>query len=386
MLERLLLVALMKAFRFWLVYTLAWLPYAISYVGIFLQQGSELSSAIEDALVNVISAALLGLAVLWVCRRLPWSRYKRLWFFPLHLALAVAYAAAWVTAVSLAFSVLISLRDGRLTFMFLQSYALQWEFFSGLMIYATLASLSYVLQISAHLREEERKARETRLRAARAEALHARAELSALRAKLNPHFLFNTLHTLMALTRDNRAEAEAAIEKFSSMLRYVLRQGEVEGYEAAATQTTFADEWEFVKSYLTLEQLRLGNRLTVETKIHPDAFEALVPPLSLQPLVENAIKHAVAPRATGGSISISANMADEDLVVIVSDDGRGATEDELRSSSGLGLQLIARTLKTQYDGRARFSIETSPGNGFTVRLEIPQNTKELMTVPTAYAY
>jgi sensor histidine kinase YesM len=361
-----------KGSRFWLVYWLAWLPYTVSYVAIFIHQGSTLRAAVADGLINVITAAALGVGVLWICQRLPWSRYKRPWFVPLHLVLAIVYAALWVTAVSLVFTIITSLQTSKLTIVYLKSYALQWEFFSGLMIYATLASLAYVFQISVNLREEERRARETELRAARAEALHTRAELTALRAKLNPHFLFNTLHTLMALMRNDRAEAELAIERFSSMLRYVLRRpGDA---ERTTTQTTFADEWEFVENYLALEQLRLGDRLKLETRIEPDAFDALLPPLSLQPLVENAIKHAVAPRALGGSILISAVMHNENLVVTVSDDGGGATQNELTDSLGLGLKLIAKTLSTQYEGRAQFAIETSPQQGFTVRMTIPQDS------------
>ncbi len=360
--------------RFWLVYCVAWLPYVVSYVAIFIQQGSPLRPAIIDGLINVICAALLGVVVLWLCRRLRWSRYKRPWFIPLHLVLAIVYAALWVTAVSLVFTVYRSIENSKLTIVYLRSYALQWEFFSGLMIYATLASLAYVFQISANLREEERRTRETELRAARAEALHTRAELTALRAKLNPHFLFNTLHTLMALIRSDRSEAEMAIERFSSMLRYVLRSpGEVATNERT---TTFADEWKFVEDYLALEQLRLGDRLNVETQIDPGAFDALLPPLSLQPLVENAIKHAVAPRALGGTIIIAASMDNENLVVTVSDDGGGANQNELTDSAGLGLKLIAKTLSTQYQGRAQFTIETSPQKGFTVRMTIPQECSE----------
>jgi sensor histidine kinase YesM len=369
-----------RRFRFWLVYCLAWLPYAFSYVAVFIQQGSSPGAAIADAATNVMTAAVLGIGVLWLCERLPWSFYKRPWFVPLHVVLAIVYAALWVSAVSLVFTVLAYLKTSTFTILYLQSYALQWEFFGGLMIYATLASLSYVFQISVNLREEERRARETELRAARAEALHTRVELTALRAKLNPHFLFNTLHTLMALMRNDHSEAEIAIERFSSMLRYVLRGAE--SYERTTTQTTFAAEWEFVQNYLALEQLRLGDRLKIETEIDPDAFEALLPPLSLQPLVENAIKHAVAPRALGGRIFVAARIINDDLVVTVSDDGRGATQNEITDSAGLGLKLIEKTLSTQYEGRAQFAIETSPQKGFTVRLMIPQDIGDHVLIRT----
>ena len=247
----------------------------------------------------------------------------------------------------------------------------------GLMIYATLASVAYVLQVTANLRDEERRAKEMELRAARAEALQMQTELTALRAKLNPHFLFNTLHTLMALVRDNHPEAEAAIERFSAMLRYVLRWETGAGpMEFASGDTPFEDEWRFAQDYLALERLRLGDRLEVITKIDPAAFDTRLPQFSLQPLIENAIKHSVSPRARGGRICIAASMSNADLIVEVSDDGAGAVSAEVENSRGLGLRLIHKTLTTLYEGRAKFAVETSPDKGFSVRLTIPQERRE----------
>jgi sensor histidine kinase YesM len=367
-----------RGFRFWSIYAVVWLPYAASYIAIFVQQGSPIVSAISDALCNVVTAALLGVCVLWICSRLAWSLYRRPWFFVLHIALAVLYAMLWVAAVSSLFTLLTTVARGQWTVVVLRSYALQWELFSGLMIYSTIASVAYVQQVAANLREEERRTKEMEVRAARAEALQTQTELAALRAKLNPHFLFNTLHTLMALVRDDRAEAEAAIEHFSSMLRYVLRW-ETRGagpMEITSVDTTFEDEWRFAQNYLALEQLRLGGRLGVDTKIDPASFDARLPPFSLQPLIENAIKHSVAPRAQGGRVSISALIVAGDLVVQVGDDGPGAVSTQIQDSRGLGLQLIRKTLTTLYDGRAQFDIETSPHQGFTIRLKIPQERPE----------
>jgi len=178
----------------------------------------------------------------------------------------------------------------------------------------------------------------------------------------------------MTLVRDDRAEAELAIEHFSSLLRYVLRPGTDGGsQEVDSRDALFADEWRFVQDYLALERLRLGDRLIVETKIEPGVIDALLPPLTLQPLIENAIKHSVAPRAKGGKVSIAASVTADELIVEVSDDGCGATRDQVEDSNGLGLRLIAKTLSTQYNGRAQLHIETSPQQGFIARLTIPQN-------------
>jgi len=105
--------------------------------------------------------------------------------------------------------------------------------------------------------------------------------------------------------------------------------------------------------------------------------------LSLQPLIENAIKHGVAPRADGGKIVIVATMNNADLIVTVDDNGGGAQRQAVEESQGLGLRLIAKTLSTQYEGRAEFSIETSPQQGFRVRMRIPQEEQEKFPLAVA---
>jgi LytS/YehU family sensor histidine kinase len=124
-----------------------------------------------------------------------------------------------------------------------------------------IAAGSYVIRITSRLREQE-------ARAARADALRMRAELAALRGQLNPHFLFNTLHTLTALVRRDPDTAEHALERFGDMLRYVL-----DVKRSAREDVTLGDEMQFVRNYLSLEQLRLGDRLRVAEQLDPDALD-----------------------------------------------------------------------------------------------------------------
>jgi LytS/YehU family sensor histidine kinase len=273
-----------------------------------------------------------------------------------------------VTAILTA---VVSLRRGHFLPFVFSGYSLQWQLFSGRMIYGTLASVSYVVQVAERLRHEE-------ARAARAESLRVRAELEALRAKLNPHFLFNTLHSLMALVRHNPRAAEQSLEQFAALLRYTLSLESDPSGNGAAGRTddvTLASEWKFVENYLALERLRLGRRLRVEADVAADLLDCTLPALTLQPLVENAIKHAIAPRAQGGTLRILARLeADETLRLEVADDGPGIDLARPREA-GLGLPLVRRRLETRYGGRAGFRVETEPGAGFRVVVRVPQDVE-----------
>jgi len=157
----------------------------------------------------------VGAVAVRVCRRVPWTPGRRTRFLAAQFGLAAAYAAVWVVSVSLVFTVVDSLAQGRVVCAYLQSWALQWTVFSGFMIYGTIASVCYTREIALRLRAEQ-------ARAERLETLRTRAELEALRAQLNPHFVFNTLHSVMALVRTDAVAAEAAIERLAGLLRYVL--------------------------------------------------------------------------------------------------------------------------------------------------------------------
>ncbi|MFI5230248.1 MAG: sensor histidine kinase, partial [Gemmatimonadales bacterium] len=140
----------------------------------------------------------------------------------------------------------------------------------------------------------------------------------------------------------------------------------------------------FVRNYLSLEQLRLGDRLRVVERIDPDALDCALPSLTMQPLVENAIKYGVAPRAGGGTITIGAACAADGSVLEldVADDGPGARVDVLDTAAGVGLRAVRQRLDTRYPTRATFSVTTEPGHGFAVRLTLPAHT---LSAPLALA-
>ena len=167
-----------------------------------------------------------------------------------------------------------------------------------------------------------RRANRAALLAAQAESGLVRAELAAISGKLNPHFLFNTLNSIIFLTSKDAAAAERALLGFARMLRYLL-----DANRGAADRVPLREELDFVRDYLGLESLRLGARLAVDWQIDEAAIEETVPPLTLQPLVENAIVHGIAPRTETGTVTIECRrLAPPDrLLLRVRDDGAGCS-------------------------------------------------------------
>ncbi|NNE98717.1 MAG: histidine kinase [Pyrinomonadaceae bacterium] len=256
-------------------------------------------------------------------------------------------------------------QTGNWQFLYFTGNALQWQIFTGITIYATIVSIVYVLQVVQNLREEER-------RAARAETLYAQNSLAVLQAQLNPHFLFNTLHTLMALVRYDPEKAENALEKLAEMLRYSLKDKR----ESKNYLVRLEEELNFVENYLELEKLRLGDRLTIEKNIENEARNCLLPAFTIQPLIENSIKHGIALKSISATIRISAKRENSFLKIKVGDDGIGSNAESVNESGGLGINLVREQLQIQYGEGSKFEIETKANKGFKVNIEIPAQFAE----------
>lgn len=366
--------------QFWSLYATVWLVYGVSLAAVFVGVGFRFEiDLLWTVIGNVLPAFWLGIGVIFICRTLlKWSERKQPLFTLTHIFLLLIFAFAWCFLTLLDLSLLTFIRSGIWNFVIWDVFGIQWQLFTGALAYVAIISSVYVKQINENLQAEERRNAELKMRAVRAEAARAAAELSALRAQLNPHFLFNTLHSLMALVRTDAATAEAAIERFALMLRYVL-QSQEKSRAANAADVTFGEEWDFVQNYLELERLRLGDRLKLTTEIEPAALAVRLPAFSLQPIVENAVKYAVAPRAGGGHLHITAHSEKDNLIVKVSDDGDeiSSSEGQNGNGSGLGLRLVRESLAARFGTAANLKIENAPNQGFQVFLTIPRaNTLE----------
>jgi len=195
----------------------------------------------------------------------------------------------------------------------------------------------------------------------------ARAEDAATRAQLNPHFLFNTLHSLATMVRHDPGTAADAIAVLGRLLRYVLDPD-------AAGDVPLRREWEFVEGYLQLERLRLGDRLAVDLQIDPETLALPIPSLCLQPLVENAVRHGIGPQPEGGRVTVAVQLRNESLVIRVSDTGAGTVAAAVGSAPGLGLRAIRQRIESRFHGSARLELASSPGRGFTAELRFPVDT------------
>lgn len=352
----------MSRWRFAFLYLLAWLPFAALYAAVLaLQPNLRPADAILASVTTIGSAALLGGGVWWLSRRIPFVSTHRWRFVVAHVLLAALYGALLTTQIAL------SIRFGASEVAFNRYVrdAMAWQTLFGMSLYGIIAGISYAAHAASRLREEER-------RSARAEALRIDAELRALRTQLNPHFLFNTLHSITALVRFDPGQGERALEQFATLLRYVLDVNRERSEEVSLEQ-----ELQFVRTYLALEQLRLDDRLRVEEDIEPDALECRVLSFSLQPLVENAIRHGIAPRSAPGRVCIGAQLADDQLVLTVSDDGAGANATTLANVTGIGLRAARQRIEARWGAEGRFEIITEPGRGFLVRITTPAVTASL---------
>jgi LytS/YehU family sensor histidine kinase len=224
---------------------------------------------------------------------------------------------------------------------------------------------------NARLHTEAVEARERAVRASQLEAQLVQARLEALRAQLNPHFLFNALNSVAMLVRlKANSDALKAVVSLSEVLRQALAG-------RGAQEVALREELSLVDHYLQVEQLRFRDRLRVTVDAQPDTLHASVPSLILQPLVENAIRHGIARRDEGGHVKIFGRRGNGRLVLEVRDDGPGfPTGWDPAASGRVGLANTRERLERLYGSAFTFETTNAPSGGAVVRVEIPYRTRE----------
>jgi len=235
-----------------------------------------------------------------------------------------------------------------------------------LLIYAVIAGIAIARDYAQQARGHEREAHRLQLESVALQRHLAESRLQSLRSQLQPHFLFNALNTMSALTETDPKTARRLIEQLGQLLRVSL-------HHAVTPLMTLAEELTFLDDYLAIESVRFEGRITVSVRADDDTLDAMVPGFLLQPLVENAIRHGVAPRLSGGHIAVTAVRDGALLRLRVQDDGLGLRHDwATRRDAGVGLRNTAARLEQLYPGGHRFQV--TPGassNGVDVLLELP---------------
>jgi two-component system LytT family sensor kinase len=233
----------------------------------------------------------------------------------------------------------------------------RFRFLNQLIVYGAVLATGFAREFS--LRDRRREQRESKL-----EAQLAEARLDALRMQINPHFLFNTLHAISALVERDPAGVRRMIARLSELLRHTIES-------RASDEVTLRDELAFLDRYLEIMEIRFAGRLEIERRVAPDVLDALVPNLVLQPILENALEHGVA-RVTGtGRIGIAAVREDDDLVLVVRDNGPGF---DASAATGVGLANTRARLEQMYAGEATMTLDAPDGGGALVRIALPFHT------------
>jgi two-component system LytT family sensor kinase len=252
------------------------------------------------------------------------------------------------------------------------AFGVQWsvlpeQFLTNLFndISATFIPIALV----AHVVSYTRTIRERELRAVQLEEQLAKTRLQVLKNQLQPHFLFNTMHSISSLMLTNVRAADRMMTRLGDLLRMSL--------ESAGTQiTTLSREIEFLNCYLEIEKVRFAERLTVIYDISPETLDAPVPNLLLQPLVDNAVKHGISKLAGGGEIRIAATSRSGQLKIEISDNGPGISNKGSLPSSGLGLRITRERLQSLYGHDQSLELLSLPEGGTKAQVCIPFRVRQ----------
>jgi two-component system, LytTR family, sensor kinase len=306
----------------------------------------------------LLAPAIWIVATRWGFRRLSWPSA-----LGLHLLLAPIF-----TIAQLAVHVLIDIPVEWMLHQPFDPIAHFREIFPG--YYVRDVVTYWVIVGLVHGIEFYRATRRQQLRASQLEMRLAEARLQVLKAQLQPHFLFNTLHAISALMHRDVDEADRMVARLSQLLRMSLDT-------AGLQEVSLRQELELLKPYLEIESARFGERLRIALDIDPAALDAQVPSLVLQPLVENAIRHGVAPRAAPGRIEVRATQQEGALTLTVKDDGpglKGAAPEDIRR--GVGLSNTEARLFELYGARQKLRLADATGGGFEVTVTLPFRREE----------
>jgi LytS/YehU family sensor histidine kinase len=326
-------------------YAVGWIPLAIMYRVLLLFSGHL--AALESLALTLPLIILLAMACIvpwYTCRYLPIASVS-----PWKAALGHLVMTMWVSALIMIFMHWVAMAWSAVFPGLPQRFAVAAPALTVAvaLTYLLATALHYVVQAVEASREAEIQSRE--------------AQLKALKAQVNPHFLFNSLNSISALTAVNPARAREMCVKLSDFLRTSLRLGE-------STSISFGEELALTRNYLDVEQVRFGERLRVRQKFDEDCATCDVPPLILQPLVENSIRHGIATLVEGGEIEISGRLAKDAMRIVV--DNPFDPDAPAVIKTGFGLSNVRNRMQARWGKAAKMDIEIDR-NRYRVTLFFP---------------
>ncbi|MFN7919207.1 MAG: histidine kinase [Bryobacteraceae bacterium] len=333
----------------------------------FMPKPWSWSSALQSELTYAYLGALLTPLVIWLARRYPVARQS--WIGP--LAIHFFASAVFAMVLKMHWDLMVPMSRERF-------------FTGGVTLERILRSISYgfdtgfifycLIVLIVWLTDYYRRYQRSQIEAAELQTQLVQAQLRALRAQLDPHFLFNALHSISELVHSDPEGAERMIASLSELLRRSLET-------SARAEVPLREELGFLQLFLDIEKVRFEERLNVRQAIDPQAESALVPNLVLQPLVENAIRHGLSKRVSGGWIRIGASIDAGCLVLTVTDNGPSQNGD---MTEGVGLSTVRGRLERLYGAEQSFQLRRLT-EGVEAKIVIPFRPTEQPVAQEAYA-
>jgi signal transduction histidine kinase len=346
-----------RAVMFWTLQIGGWLGYAVLNYLIGIEVNEKPSDFFIPSLLYAAGGIVISYGLRWLFR-LAWE------FRPLNILLTAGFGAVAASVLFTGFRSWIHVWFygpygwGDLSFV---DYFNLWDLTFSIYVIGTWSGLYFGIRYYRTVQDQ-------RERLLRANSMAHEAQLKMLRYQLNPHFLFNTLNAISTLVLEEDHEtANAMLTRLSAFLRHSLHSDPMQ-------KVTLRKEMEALQLYLSIEQVRFEDHLRVELDIEPQAQSALVPGLLLQPLVENAIKHAIAVNEQGGTIRITATVQDGKLCLGVSDTGPGSSDPKPpahQGPSGVGLENTRNRLSVLYGTSYELGMEPLQPSGLAVTIGIP---------------
>ncbi len=337
------------------LYLLAWIPLTVLVSGLLTYTGGmNWVSALTMSVPLCLVYAFDCLGAWYLCKAMPTERSAFVRFLTTHLVAAIVNSAVWVLMAKGLADLLATVS---LTFSGLDQqvkHVYPMLFTTGFLLYLLAVALYYVML--SQLQSQQAEQRE-----AKANLLARDSELKALKAQVNPHFLFNSLNSISALTSVDAKRAREMCILLADFLRSTLGLGE-------KTAIPINEELQLVRAFLAVEKVRFGHRLIVQEYVDPQALEFVVPPLLLQPLVENAVNHGVSNLVEGGWIKLEIKHIGNELSLLV--ENNFDRESPSRPGTGTGLKNVRQRIEARYGPRATLVLDNA-GDIFRVEISLP---------------
>lgn len=340
-----------------LLFSIFALIYAVRFYFLYIISGQPIGffTFLYAQLKVWLAYAIFVPFIIWLGRKCPVDHKNWYWSIPFHLLYSIVIA---VVQALVYFLFKIAVYPGHV----ITSRDVLYFFFSGvtivMVIYWVIIGVDYVITY-------QRRTRAQALKTAQMQTQLAQVQLEVLKSQIQPHFLFNTLHTITALMFEDVNSANEMITKLSDLLRLSLDRTNQQ-------EVTLREELEFVETFLDIQKTRFKGRLNIETDIDSKTLDAMVPSMLLQPIVENAISHGICPHKKMGKIKLVSKSSNGMLYLEIHDNGKGIKSNKEKIFiKGVGISNTVERLRQLYTDKYKFDLVNSPEGGLGVLIKIP---------------